>query len=183
MDFREGAPLLGSKTSTLLKSSSICPFLHFYTIDITQDLTICCQEYCISALTSLPRHTLAFSSLFPTLQPEQSSKVQIGLYYWANNIIQLLNAFRMKTKNTAIAKMTSKSIFSHLTLCFSSTLCLAGLSFFHSLSFLKHQHILSPVLVSLFSFIFLYAHFKKSQFRSHVPRKAFSDRLPGTWYY
>lgn len=63
------------------------------------------------------------------------------------------------------------TLISHLTLCFPSTL--AFLSFFHALSFLKH--ILSPVPGRLFSFIFLYAHLKNSQFKTHIPGKALSD--------
>ena len=67
--------------------------------------------------------------------------------------------------------MTQKpsTYISYLTLFSSLTLYLSFLSFFHVLSFLKHLHILYPVPRWLFSFIFLYAHFKNSQFKSHIP--------------
>ena len=71
MDFIEGDLFFGSKTSTAPKYLfNLSVSLHFYTTDIGQDLTICCWDYCLNPLTSLPRYTLAFSSLFPTLQPE-----------------------------------------------------------------------------------------------------------------
>ena len=59
MDFREEDFLHGSKASTIPKhlfNLSTC--LCFYIIDVTQDLTICWQNYCISPLTSLPKYML-----------------------------------------------------------------------------------------------------------------------------